>query len=97
MAQTIETFKQSIQENKPPETLSELQTGLWHAAKGNWNEAHNIAQAHEGENEFDHLHAYLHRVEGDEWNANYWYRRAGTVMPDKSLEEELQSFLTLYL
>ncbi|MCH5600520.1 hypothetical protein [Niabella ginsengisoli] len=93
----VQAFKQSLQENKPPETLSELQTGLWHAAKGNWVAAHNIAQAHEGEKEFDHLHAYLHRVEGDEWNANYWYRRAGVAMPNHSYDEEIESLLTSYL
>ncbi|MBZ4189953.1 hypothetical protein [Niabella beijingensis] len=89
-------FKESLQANVLPEGLSLLQQGLWHAAKGNWNAAHSIAQDHEGEQDFDRLHAYLHRVEGDEGNARYWYRRAGTVMPDQSKEEELELLLQLW-
>ena len=34
------------------------------------------------------MHAYLHRVEGDLANADYWYRRAGTERPQESLQEE---------
>jgi len=50
-----------------------------HAAAGRWDEAHAIAQAHEGEPLFDWLHAVLHKLEGDAGNARYWYRRAGRM------------------
>ena len=43
-----------------------------------WDEAHEIAQAHEGEAIFDAIHALLHRIEGDRLNAGYWDRKAGT-------------------
>ena len=43
-----------------------------------WEEAHKIAQAHEGEAIFDAIHALLHRIEGDRFNAGYWDRKAGT-------------------
>jgi hypothetical protein len=89
-------FKESLQLNAPPDSLSELQSGLWFAAKGDWNAAHNIVQNHEGEKDFDLLHAHLHRVEGDSWNANYWYRRAGKNMPSKSVKEELEEIIDLY-
>ncbi|WP_346237894.1 hypothetical protein ABDK00_002320 [Niabella insulamsoli] len=92
-----EAFKKSLQEGAVPEGLSELQAGLWHAANDNWQAAHEVAQAHEGERDFDHLHAYLHRAEGDEWNANYWYRRAGVKMPDQSLPDELDNLINLWL
>ena len=49
---------------------------LWWAGKGEWDQAHEIAQeidARDG----SWVHAYLHRVEGDASNAGYWYRRAG--------------------
>jgi len=36
------------------------------------------------------IHAYLHRKEGDKWNAGYWYNRAGKPFPDFSFEEELK-------
>lgn len=85
---TSEEFKQSLSLDAPPDNFSELQLALWHAGKNNWEEAHNIAQQYEGQNNFDRLHAYLHRVEGDEWNANYWYRRCNASMPNKTIDEE---------
>jgi len=45
------------------------------AAAGNWDEAHKIAQRHEGDATADWLHAVLHKIEGDGDNARYWYRR----------------------
>lgn len=58
------------------------------ARDGCWKEAHELIQARS-----DRLacliHAYLHREEGDEGNAGYWYRRAGSGVPDNTLEEEL--------
>ncbi len=34
------------------------------------------------------VHAYLHRKEGSEWNADYWYKRAGRKFHRTSLEDE---------
>jgi hypothetical protein len=34
------------------------------------------------------VHAYLHRKEGDESNAAYWYRRAGKPVERGSLDAE---------
>ena len=53
-----------------------------------WERAHELAQAHEGEPAYDRLHAFLHRVEGDLANAGYWYRRAGEPVYDQDLESE---------
>jgi len=39
------------------------------------------------------VHAYLHRKEGEEWNADYWYRRAGRSYRRPSFEEEWQSLV----
>ncbi len=49
---------------------------LWLAVRGEWEKAHGIAQEIESA-EGSWVHAYLHRVEGDAFNAAYWYRRAG--------------------
>lgn len=49
---------------------------LWWAARGEWDRAHEAAQADEGR-DAAWVHAYLHRVEGDGENARYWYARAG--------------------
>jgi len=39
------------------------------------------------------IHAYLHRVEGDLGNANYWYNRAGEKSSTESLEVELNKII----
>ncbi len=85
---TFSEFNQSLKETYPPNNISEILVALWHDAKGDWESAHNIAQSQEGVQIYDRLHAYLHRKEGDNWNANYWYRRAKTTMPNFSMEEE---------
>lgn len=53
-----------------------------------WEAVHNLCQAHEGEPDFDWGHALCHRIEGDEWNAGYWYRRAGRPVAAGSFAEE---------
>lgn len=45
------------------------------ALAGDWQQAHAIVQ------DMDDalacwIHAILHKIEGDEWNSRYWYRRA---------------------
>lgn len=51
-------------------------------------EAHSITQAHEGSPLYDWIHALVHRIEGDDANAAYWYRRAGRTRHPGSVEEE---------
>lgn len=43
---------------------------------GQWNAAHQIVQAHEGDATAAWIHAVLHKIEGDLANAQYWYLRA---------------------
>ncbi|WMS40910.1 hypothetical protein RDV64_12480 [Acuticoccus sp. MNP-M23] len=52
------------------------------------DKAHQICQAHEGSPLFDWVHALVHRIEGDDANAGYWYRRAGKTRHSGSVEEE---------
>ncbi len=49
---------------------------LWLAGRGEWQQAHEVAQS-DGSKDGAWVHAYLHRIEGDVTNANYWYRQAG--------------------
>ena len=70
---------------------------LWHAARGEWDTAHGIAQQREGEKPYDWVHAHLHRVEGDLGNAGYWYRRAGKSMPSVALDAEREAIVTALL
>lgn len=53
-----------------------------------WDHAHELAQAHEGDTAFDRLHAFLHRIEDDQANAAYWYRRANEPVFDGDIKSE---------
>lgn len=60
----------------PPAGLSREAQALWYAKKGDWDSAHNIAQdIHTPMGSW--IHALLHVVEGDQWNADYWFSKAG--------------------
>lgn len=93
----IENFKKSLAQNTVPNELPILAKALWYDAKDDWEAAHNIAQSKEGTLAYDQLHAYLHRKEGDKFNANYWYRRCGESMPKVSLDEEWEILVEKFL
>jgi len=57
----------------------DLLRGVSLAQSGSWDEAHDLAQRHEGDPTADWLHAVLHAIEGDAGNARYWYRRCGRL------------------
>ena len=83
---TLQEFKTSLEEQQPPPVTVLLQA-LWYEAKGDWEKAHNLAQdVHTPDGSW--IHAYLHRVEGDISNAQYWYHKANRKMPKVSLKEE---------
>ena len=82
-----DTFKASIAKDAPPDGLSLALQALWQDAKGEWDEAHKLAQAQKDETGA-WVHAYLHRVEGDLPNANYWYRNANKPECTAPLPEE---------
>ncbi|MDX1941295.1 MAG: hypothetical protein SFU99_12135 [Saprospiraceae bacterium] len=75
-----------------PQDLPPLLQALWQDAQGNWHKAHEIAQDIETP-DGAWVHAYLHRKEGDIWNADYWYRRAGRTRPDATLEKEWEEIV----
>lgn len=82
-------FLESLEGAGPPEHWPKALKALWYAAQGDWEASHTIAQ------DLDTpmgswIHAYLHRREGDLWNAGYWYRRAGKPVSENSLEAELK-------
>ena len=83
----IETFEDSLQQDTPPNELNLALQALWHEAKGDWDAAHQAAQAQDDEIGA-WVHAYLHRVEGDDGNAGYWYRRAGKTHATSDLKQE---------
>ncbi|MFN4147190.1 MAG: hypothetical protein ACK4GN_15290 [Runella sp.] len=94
---SFDDFVASLQEKTPPKEISVLLQALWYDANAQWHAAHDIAQSREGTRDYDRLHAYLHRKEGDEWNAAYWYRRARVEMPVYSLEQEWEELVRAWL
>jgi hypothetical protein len=83
----FESFEKSLKASDPPVGLNIYLLSLWHDAKGDWSKAHDLIQDEENKTA-GWVHAYLHRKEGDIWNADYWYRKAGKPRPDISLNEE---------
>jgi len=69
---------------------------MWYDAKGDWNAAHDLD---DGKSDLiaKWIHAYLHRKEGDDWNAGYWYRQAGRPFPTITLDEEQQEMVVFIL
>lgn len=83
---TFDEFRATLDADAPPRTAAAL-VALWHDAKGNWHRAHEVAQGIEDATGA-WVHAYLHRKEGDEGNAGYWYRRAGQPHAHDPLDDE---------
>ena len=83
---TLAEFKATLKDAAPPRVAPAL-VALWHDAKGQWDAAHTIAQDIE-DPVGAWVHAYLHRKEGDQSNAAYWYRRAGQSVAKDRLDEE---------
>lgn len=84
---SYKSFLGTLTAPEPPEAWPAALQALWWDAKGDWGASHTIAQDIPGSTG-NWIHAYLHRKEGDNWNAEYWYRRAKREFPKESLDEE---------
>jgi len=62
----------------PANVNKELLKAIDLALKGEWNKAHQIVQQYE-DITASWIHAVLHKIEGDQDNRRYWYRRAGKL------------------
>jgi hypothetical protein len=83
----LTAFKVSLKDAAPGDGLGPALRALWHEARGDWDKAHRLAQSQDDATGA-WVHAYLHRVEGDQSNAAYWYRRAGKTVCATPLNEE---------
>src|SRR4051812_26262158 len=83
----VNEFEESIGRDLPPEGLSAPVAALWWDAKGDWARAHGLVDELETP-EGMAVHAYLHRKEGADWNAEDWYRRSGKNYFRPALEAE---------
>ncbi|NOY36828.1 MAG: hypothetical protein GXO83_04570 [Chlorobi bacterium] len=83
----FDNFQRSLDESQPKYTWPALLKALWWDAKGDWDRAHRIARD-DPTPDGARVHAYLHRKEGDLWNADYWYQRAGVARPEGTSDDE---------
>jgi len=65
---------------------------LWLDGQDDWERAHAVAQDIE-DSDGAWVHAYLHRKEGDEANATYWYRCAGRPMAKGAVRTEWEAMV----
>lgn len=68
-------FVGSLDGQEPPAFATAMVRAVWHGLRGEWDAAHALAQEQE-DTQGAWVHAWLHRIEGDLGNADYWYRRA---------------------
>lgn len=80
----------------PPDQLDEVLKALWADKAGDWDLAHELSQRARSK-EGDWVHAYLHRKEGDEGNAGYWYSRSGKPFFSGSLDAEWSAIVKALL
>jgi hypothetical protein len=84
------SFAEFIAAAAPPTGVSPALQALWHDFHGDWDRAHELAQA-AGGRDGSWVHAYLHRREGDDMNAGYWYSRAGRPAATGDLDAEREA------
>jgi hypothetical protein len=88
MDRTFEDFTADA----PPAGLSPALEALWWLGKGGlaqgpeWQRAHALTQG--GSAGCDRVHALVHWIEGDDANADYWWRRAGSGPQGADIEAE---------
>jgi hypothetical protein len=89
---TVDDFRTSLLQTEPPLGLTLALAGLWWDAKGDRNRTHESAQMGEGP-ESAWVHAYLHRKEGNQGDAAYWYGRALQPVCREPLDAEWLSMV----
>jgi hypothetical protein len=91
----LDEFRKSVLEKLPPDGMSIYTQSLWWAEKGNWDKAHELIQDL-NDQAAARIHAYLHRLEGDISNAQYWYAKAGDRMPATDLNREWEDLVARF-
>jgi hypothetical protein len=90
------TFPEFSSSSARPAGVSKALQALWLDARGDWDAAHALAQDAAGP-DGAWVHAYLHRKEGDELNAGYWYARAGRPVATGDLKAEWEAIVRALL
>ena len=80
-------FRRSLADGAAPTAVSGPLKALWHLGRNEWDIAHRIVQDDPGR-DAAWVHALVHRIEGDDWNAGYWYGQARRTRSTGSIEAE---------
>lgn len=72
---TFDAFVLSLDQDEAMPFATPMLRAIWHGLRGEWRAAHELAQVQD-DAVGAWVHAWLHRIEGDLGNADYWYRRA---------------------
>ena len=92
----INDFKASLDQEAPSPDMSGALKALWHQAKGDWKNAHQLVRA-DGNADGMWVHAYLHRVQGNELRAGKLYRHAERLASSVPLEQEWEEIVSALL
>jgi hypothetical protein len=92
----LKDFEESLRVGTPPAGISRALEALWHERLGDWDRAHQIAQDIQAD-DGAWVHAYLHRREGDQTNASYWYRQARRPVERGDLDAEWRAIVEALL
>ncbi|HEV2540023.1 MAG TPA: hypothetical protein VGU03_09980 [Frateuria sp.] len=89
-------FLSSLAGSEPPPDLSVHLQALWWLGRGAPERAHHLVQVLEDTGAAA-IHAHVHRLEGDEGNALYWYGRAGLPFCTEPIKAEWQALVGRFL
>ena len=88
----FKSFIISTKNDSPPSDITDMELAMWYALNDSWDNAHQTAQSIKNDLG-SWIHAYLHRIEGDIGNANYWYRKADRPPYQGPLDDEAEEII----
>ncbi len=88
----LRRFTESLSATEPDASLPAPLQALWWDARGDWERAHALVDELETRDGMA-VHAYLHRKEGAQSNADYWYRLAGEGFRRPDLHHEWRALV----
>ncbi|WP_020568277.1 hypothetical protein [Neolewinella persica] len=89
-------FLSSLTDPAPPEGCRTEIAAIWWLKNRNWQLAHDLIDEAPGR-DAAWIHALLHRMEGDQPMASYWYARAGRSAPENTIGQELALMMDHFL
>jgi hypothetical protein len=93
---TPAAFKRTLTKDEPPSDGGSVLAALWWIKKGDWERAHAIVMDSDGR-DAAWVHAHLHRIEGDDSNAQYWYRQARKPAATGAIDAEWEAIVASVL